>query len=238
MQILRSVELQESPGTKGQDRCILHAQQQDSPVRIEVHPHNWGDNNTIGFAADDAADESEGEHDLVIVSDCIYNPEFHDDLLLSLSRTLALPTMANTTTISTNTTKSASNGGGVAVVSFSLHGNVQDAAIWEFLDQKLPSTMRNNNDNDNNNDTIEGEVVVWRLHARCVSIGPQPQPHTESQTQITQNPSTREELPGEQHVAREGWDMESTMTDLGMVTEGMLSERWLAYVYEITWVEA
>jgi hypothetical protein len=221
MQILRSVEVQKSP-KKGE--CCIHAQ--DSPVRIEVHPHNWGDD--IGFgtaAASKGEDESEddnnhtgdqcdSQHDLVIVSDCIYNPNFHDDLLVTLSRTLAVPTNKEKTN------------GGIAVVSFSLHGNVQDSAIWEFLDQKLPSTIRNDERNGDNSG------VVLRLNAKCVST----EADTQAQSQAREEPTNAEQQ--QEPAIREGWNMESTMTELGMVTEGMQSERWLAYVYEITWIEA
>jgi len=37
-------------------------------------------------------------------------------------------------------------------------------------------------------------------------------------------------------TVREGWNMEETMTQLELITEGMRPERWMAYVYEIRWV--
>mmetsp|Transcript_18730 Transcript_18730/g.46516 ORF Transcript_18730/g.46516 Transcript_18730/m.46516 type:complete len:354 (+) Transcript_18730:58-1119(+) len=169
MQILRSIEIQES---------LL-----DDSLLIQVHPHKWGEPIAFGKIEND---DNVSPHDLVIVSDCIYDPSYHNDLLVSLSRTLRLPF------------KTTSNGG-IAVVSFSLHGNVQDSAIWEFLESKLPSTIRKD-------DTGTG----WRLEARCVSSN--------------------------EETGEKGWHMETTMNELGMVTEGIEPERWLAYVYEITWV--
>ena len=178
MQIVRSIELQQS---------LL-----DSSLMIQAHPHNWGEPISFGKIKND---DIISPHDLVIVSDCIYDPSYHNDLLVSLSRALCLPTSTGT------------SNGGIAVVSFSLHGNVQDSAIWEFLESKLPSTIRID-------DTGTGNG--WRLEARCVSSNDQT---------------------AEKNVAvREGWHMETTMNELGMVTEGIKPERWLAYVYEITWV--
>ena len=196
MQILRSTELAiEEPQSHTSTSASTESVGNLS-LKIEVHPHNWGE--PIGFGNQnvdgDKGTIDSSPHDLVIVSDCIYNPEYHDDLLASLSRALALPI-----------SKEEPIGGGVAVVSFSLHGNVQDAAIWEFLESKLPSKKR------------EEDGVVWGLEARCVSC--------------EQNP----EAVQDKRIVREGWNMETTMNQLGMVTEGIKRERWIAYVYEITW---
>ncbi len=179
MQILRSVDIDEMTSENGS-------------VQMEVHPHNWGEPIQFGKELVDEGMPDSSPHDLVIVSDCIYNPEYHDDLLVSLSTALALPNGETESTTS----------GGVAVVSFSLHGNVRNEAIWEFLESKLPSTRRS-----------DGEKY-WCLQAQCVSTDPK----TESETS-----------------SRQGWDMESTMNDLGMETEGINPERWIAYVYEIRW---
>ena len=188
MQILRSVEIQEDKNKTAQ---------QENSVRIEVHPHNWGDSISFGIEGDGGS--SSPQHDLVIVSDCLYDPEYHEDLLKSLAKTLTLP----------GTTDDADNNtGGVAVVSFSLHGNVKDAAIWEFIETKLPSTQRS-----------DSSGKVYKLKATCIS-----------QTETTEVSDTNQPC-----VVREGWNMEYTMIELDMVTEGMHSERWLAYVYEITW---
>lgn len=199
MQIIRSVGIQESL-CKGEGKNV---------VEVEVHPHNWGDHIDLGFESaketgnDDNDNRYSSQYDLIIVSDCIYNPLYHDVLLISLSEALALPVVDGT------------KRGGKAVVSFSLHGNVDDSMIWKFLDQKIPSKTRMNDDNSNNNSD-----VVWRLKARCVSSTTQPQREAEQLI-----------------VDREGWNMEKTMNEVfGMVTEGIKPERWLAYVYEITWV--
>lgn len=182
MQILRSIEIQQFPINES--------------LAIEVYPHNWGE--TVAFGKTQNDDDS-SPHDLVIVSDCIYNPVYHNDLLVSLSRTLGLPSFPQTPT------------GGIAIVSFSLHGNVQDSAIWEFLESKLPSTTRN----DKNG-------TSWRLNSHCVS------PTLESNEET----GVHEGL-----GVREGWNMETTMNKLGLETEGIEPERWFAYVYEITWVK-
>ncbi len=189
MQILRSVDIDDSTGISG-----------TNSVQLEVHPHNWG--TPIEFGKQRVVDEDDGSstmsdsspHDLVIVSDCIYNPDYHDDLLVSLSTTLALP----------KTSTESTTRGGVAVISFSLHGNVRNEVIWEFLESKLPSQTRS-----------DGELD-WHLQAQCVS-------------------TNRDEVESEIST-RQGWDMENTMNDLGMETEGIHPERWIAYVYEITWV--
>lgn len=183
MQILGSVD-------------ILHDSTENSSIQIEVHPHNWGTPIGFGRLQDDAGSgvKDASPHDLVIVSDCIYNPEYHDDLLVSLSSTLALPS---------GTSSDPTTNGGVAVVSFSLHGNVRNEVIWEFLETKLPSQRRSDGDRD------------WHLQAQCVSTN----------VEVESESSTRQ-----------GWDMENTMNGLGMETEGINPERWIAYVYEITWV--
>ena len=74
--------------------------------------------------------------------------------------------------------------------------------------------------------------MVLRLNAKCVST----EADTQAQSQAREEPTNAEQQ--QEPAIREGWNMESTMTELGMVTEGMQSERWLAYVYEITWIEA
>jgi hypothetical protein len=203
MQILRSVEIQESlrNGRSCMDGDGNESSSNDTgdndkitntttaaALQLEVHPHNWGGPvDGIGLGQQQQQQQQQ-QHDLVIVSDCIYDPNYHDDLLVSLSRTLALD--------------------GTAVVSFSLHGNVQDAVIWEFFERKLPSTTTRNR-------TQEDGAAVWRLAASCVS-------------------SSSSSSDGV--VIRDGWNMKETMSELGMVTEGIVPDRWLAYVYEITWV--
>ena len=190
MQILRSVDLWKEATS---DNITA------SNVVVEVHPHNWGEP-WPKLVEDDDPDSNANRHDLVIVSDCIYNPEGHEALLESMANTIALPDIFPT------------KRPGVAVLSFSLHGNVEDDAIWEFIDKKLPSTTR-----------TDANEVTWMLTAKCVS---------------TSNGFRHELGRIEEHLPakREGWNMEETMVNLGMITEGMVPERWLAYVYEVGWV--
>eukprot|EP00535_Pseudo-nitzschia_heimii_P008677 CAMPEP_0197179040 /NCGR_PEP_ID=MMETSP1423-20130617/4116_1 /TAXON_ID=476441 /ORGANISM="Pseudo-nitzschia heimii, Strain UNC1101" /LENGTH=655 /DNA_ID=CAMNT_0042628885 /DNA_START=153 /DNA_END=2120 /DNA_ORIENTATION=- len=237
-QILRSVDLQQQ-----QQQPSSMSMSMSNDVRLEVHPHDWGDDVVPGCFDvegggggddeceeeeeadrddDDEEDDEDEQHDLVVVSDCIYDPEHHDALLRSLARTLALPPPKGG--------GSGGGGGGVAVLSFSLHGNVSDEAIWEFLEEKLPSTVRtrrtNNNKKKKKNQDDDDDGTVWRLRARCFST-----------TTTFESEPPEEEDDDDQELVREGWNMESTMDRLGMVTEGLAPERWLAYVYEITWVE-
>eukprot|EP00536_Pseudo-nitzschia_multiseries_P016239 jgi/Psemu1/263522/estExt_Genewise1Plus.C_10530015 len=164
----------------------------NSNVHFEVHPHNWGEFDE-SIPSREAADSTGAKgYDLVIVSDCIYNPEYHEALLETLTHTLAL--------------------GGRAVLSFSLHGNVDDEVIWDFVEQEIPAKSF---PDGNNNEEDE----AWRLEARCVS---------KSETSDTNDDNV--------FVYREGWNMEDTMKELRVAKDGLASERWFSYVYEITWV--
>jgi len=120
--------------------------------------------------------------------------------------------------------------GGRAVISFSLHGNVDDDKIWNFIEHKIPSTTTNNKRCPPPSHQ-EGSGVSWRLNARCVSTTPS------SSSSTTTSDSDIVHSQQENKNIREGWNMEDTMMKLEMVTEGMKPERWLAYVYEITWVK-
>lgn len=90
IQILRSVEIGESARFAS-----------SSSVAIEVHPHNWGEVADFGDGgADGTSDANAGNntnrnrYDLVTVSDCIYNVDGHEALLVSLADALALPDLA------------------------------------------------------------------------------------------------------------------------------------------------
>mmetsp|Transcript_1396 Transcript_1396/g.2942 ORF Transcript_1396/g.2942 Transcript_1396/m.2942 type:complete len:373 (-) Transcript_1396:448-1566(-) len=178
----------------------------NTAVRFKVHPHNWGefDKTIPGRKAADNAKSNKNGYDLVIVSDCIYNPEYHEALLESLAHTLNL--------------------GGRAVVSFSLHGNVDDELIWDFVEQQIPATAYPCCGQDNYDGNDKDDQGCWRLEARCVST---------SNTAATGDNNNDN---SQAFVHREGWNMEDTMKKLGLVTEGLAEERWFSYVYEITWV--
>jgi predicted nicotinamide N-methyase len=104
-------------------------------VNVRVSPHNWGqeigidghDSSSSFFSQECLQTSPTNQYDLVIVSDCIYNPMYHEALLDSIASTLKFPTG---TTKTTNT----ANNGGRAIVSFSLHGNTKDETVWNFLD--------------------------------------------------------------------------------------------------------
>jgi hypothetical protein len=100
-------------------------------VSSRVSPHNWGE------CFDDEtwmekSNQGHTEHvhsncyDLVLVSDCIYNPLFHGDLLKTIAANLRLPHAMTD-----------DDGGGKAVLSFSLHGNTPDQDIWNFIDHSI-----------------------------------------------------------------------------------------------------
>ena len=195
-----------------------------SNIEFQVHPHNWGE-----IVNNEEADDGEGDYDsfvtlsydLVIVSDCIYNPEHHDALLHSLASTLALPR-------SNKRCKrmgfEENDIGGRAVISFSLHGNVDDDRIWNFIENKIPSKRCPRYKSDG-----------WKLNARCVSTSTSTSTSSSSSSSSSTTTTTQSSS-SSSNTVREGWNMEETMTKLEMATEGMKPERWIAYVYEITWI--
>ena len=208
-QILMSVGLQQA-----QVQASTPMLGADSNIEFKVHPHNWGE-----FKDDDLDSFDKQSFDLVIVSDCIYNPEHHDALLDSLARTLALP---RSNERCRRMGFEENEIGGRAMISFSLHGNVDDDKIWNFIEHKIPSKRC----------PSHWESGDWlRLNARCVSTTPSSSTSNSDSSDIVHSQQENKNI-------REGWNMEDTMTKLEMVTEGMKPERWLAYVYEITWVKA
>jgi len=78
--------------------------------RVSVVPHSWGEDI-------DKLCGSDGRADLLIASDCIYNPMHHRALLES-----AIGTM---------------NDGGLFVVGYSFHGNVSPNEVLAFFDLAL-----------------------------------------------------------------------------------------------------
>lgn len=107
-------------------------------VQFRVSPHDWG----IGVGMDGdrsflndeccfgAVDSNRFAYDLVVVSDCIYNFRYHSKLLHSIAGTLALPMDLQ----EGDPTSAGHQEGGCAIVSFSLHGNTSDSAVWKFFE--------------------------------------------------------------------------------------------------------
>jgi hypothetical protein len=133
-------------------------------VSLRVSPHNWGeglnhetfkDNSNVLCQGPAENDNNPNSYDLILVSDCIYNPRFHGDLLKTIATTLRLPHA---------TTDDDDGGGGRAILSFSLHGNVPDQDIWNFIDHTIPETRHG----------------TWRLTARPV---PKHGQHTKNRPQ-------------------------------------------------------
>ena len=91
-----------------------------------VSSHNWGQD-IDDFFQTECPQRLPRCYDLVLVSDCIYNPTFHRDLLKTVAATLKLPGGKDDT-------------GGRAILSFSLHGNTPDQDIWNFVDSIIPET--------------------------------------------------------------------------------------------------
>jgi hypothetical protein len=191
-----------------------------------VSPHNWGEKflnlnmNKNKNTEDESSllmSSSSNIYDLVIISDCIYNPQYHDVLLDSLVSTLKFP---SETIRDSYGIISCDGSSGRAVISFSLHGNVDDTNIWDFIKIKIPSRTTKTKHNhhptrsDDDDDDDDDDTVSYKLHARCVS---------------TSTPSRNDN-------DDEGWYMKETMTKLGLESDGIEEKRWYAYVYEITWV--
>ncbi|KAL3923155.1 MAG: hypothetical protein SGILL_001814 [Bacillariaceae sp.] len=169
---------------------------------FRVSPHNWGkgvDEEDGSFLAQECPDAAPRSYDLVIVSDCIYNPTYHRDLLKTIAATLRLPE------------KESEDEGGRAILSFSLHGNTPDKDIWDFVDKVVPETRHGH----------------WRMQARRVK-------HDFISSLRTTSGSQQKPQPVQ---GRHGWDMESTMKDLGLWTANIEPKRWFSFVYEITWTK-
>ena len=231
--------------TADTSKCII-------PYRVS--PHNWGETtdflNTMNLNNKLAEDESSllmssskstyknnNIYDLIIISDCIYNPQYHDVLLDSLVSTLKLPTSEQVVEEHDGSASDGSNGNGVgnrsngsgrAVISFSLHGNVDDSNIWNFIKIKIPSrTTKMKTKYHHPSTIIEQDDVnffVYKLHARCVST-------STATSSLSQDNDNDIDIDND-----EGWYMKETMTKLGLESDGIDEKRWYAYVYEITWV--
>ena len=89
--------------------------------RTIVASHTWGEEieNLVNavVAGAETVDEKGGKHvDLLIASDCIYNPTYHAPLLQSASALIEPST-------------------GIFIVGYSLHGNVPTADVERFFEQ-------------------------------------------------------------------------------------------------------
>ena len=224
-------------------------------ISYRVSPHNWGEtsdflntmnlNNKNELAEDESSllmssskstnKQNNNIYDLIIISDCIYNPQYHDVLLDSLVATLKLPTSEQVVEEHDGSASDGSHGNGVgnrsngsgrAVISFSLHGNVDDSNIWNFIKIKIPSRTTKMKTKYHHPSTIieqdDVNFVVYKLHARCVST-----------STATSSSSQDNDIDIDND---EGWYMKETMTKLGLESDGIDEKRWYAYVYEITWV--
>ncbi|OEU14359.1 hypothetical protein FRACYDRAFT_240899 [Fragilariopsis cylindrus CCMP1102] len=226
-------------------------------ISYRVSPHNWGETtdllnmnlnkkNEHAETGDELAllistsksysnKSNNNIYDLIIISDCIYNPQYHDVLLDSLVSTLKLPTSEQVVEehdgsasdgSNSNGVGNRSNGSGRAVISFSLHGNVDDSNIWSFINTKIPSRTTKMKTKFHHPSTINEQddvnLVVYKLHARCVST---------ATSSSSQDNDIDIDIDND-----EGWYMKETMTKLGLESDGIDEKRWYAYVYEITWV--
>lgn len=79
--------------------------------RVEVVGHEWGA--SVAPLLNALGADSGQRYDAAVVCDCIYDPSGHDPLLRTICDTL--------------------RPGGVALVAFSLHGNVKDESVWAFF---------------------------------------------------------------------------------------------------------
>lgn len=210
------------------DRQPQHVMQN---VHIRVSPHNWGEGIDIssqGTAGMDssffefecpssnqiqqqttkneeistASNSAANSYDWIIVSDCIYNPNYHESLLQSIASCLTFPTVPATTTT-----------GGRAIVTFSLHGNTSDDTIWEFFNK-----VRNIQRCDQGRE--------WQLKARPIRELPNAQTSEENAIPMPT-----------MDLESGGWHMEETMKFLDLWAANVEPKRWLAYVYEILWIE-
>ena len=179
-QILMSIELQLlARKSKATVTATVDTESTDTTkciISYRVSPHNWGETtdllnmnlnkkkNELAETGDESAllistsksysnKSNNNIYDLIIISDCIYNPQYHDVLLDSLVATLKLPTSEQVVEercdgsasdgSNGNGVGNRSNGSGRAVISFSLHGNVDDSNIWSFIKTKIPSRTTN-----------------------------------------------------------------------------------------------
>ena len=187
-------------------------------VQFRVSPHNWGEgvgkdnnnnsnnNKSFFFQEECLPTNTSNQYDFVIVSDCIYNPTYHSALLDSIAAFLKLPTSSSSSSFEGDDSAINGGGGGRAIVSFSLHGNTSDDTVWNFL--KLA-------DNKTSADQ------QWKLQVQPAAELVDLDPH---------------DGVAMERMERGGWNMEGKMKQLGLWADNMEGKRWIAYLYEFTWI--
>lgn len=92
---------------------------QDVNDRVEIMSHTWGEEmEKLTQQTNNYEDDGECKHsvDLLIASDCIYNPTYHKSLLESAKSAML-----------------SSNNNSLFIVGYSLHGNVPPSHILNFF---------------------------------------------------------------------------------------------------------
>ena len=92
---------------------------QDVNDRVVIMSHTWGEEmEKLTQQTNNYEDDGEFQHsvDLLIASDCIYNPTYHNSLLESATSAM-----------------SSSNNSSLFIVGYSLHGNVPPSHILNFF---------------------------------------------------------------------------------------------------------
>lgn len=198
-------------------QILVSVSQQPTSVReavnFKVAPHNWGEGISI-HPSDSSKKESfwgnENTHpnsyDLVIVSDCMYNPQYHNVLLKSIAATMKLPSLPSAT-------ENQAYDGGRTIIAFSLHGNTEEQHMWNFLWEKVPKERKG----------------CWQLFASPIKE----LKRTSRSANSTSNSSSVTTL--EMVDPRGGWHMEETMRELDLWTANIADERWIAFAFEIKW---
>ena len=102
-------------------------------IEFKVSPHYWGTG--VGTSIQSNTDELDSSflenecggsnmYDVILVSDCIYDPTYHQELLNSICATLRKPNHQD---------GKVDDRGGRVIVTFSIHGNVPEENVWEFF---------------------------------------------------------------------------------------------------------
>lgn len=80
---------------------------------VRVSPYNWGEStDQVTFVLD--KDRTTMRFEIILAADCIYIPDYHWPLLVSIDMLLSQH--------------------GVALLPFALHGNTSDEKVWSILD--------------------------------------------------------------------------------------------------------
>ena len=93
-------------------RRMLHSRDAgEVPRHPRVCPYDWGTSTDEVLSL---LDDEKQRFDVVVAADCIYMPEFHEKLLDSIQKLL-------------------NPHSGVALLPFALHGNTEDARVWQIV---------------------------------------------------------------------------------------------------------